>query len=251
MPVGIEVVVENGEATVDFVDPLLKGQGIAALLEVTPPKLVDKVTGPAARVRYRVPEQFARAAGFLDEVSEVEAFVEPVTSSFTDASGFVASPGPSTTDLFAQDVRGGTFRNPPVDPATVGQATITVSVDAGPVVEAIDLGLEPVTTEETPLAPAAPAEDTQEPAATEPVVTQEPTAEPVAEPTPAAEPAEETPADPGGQGYDDGFPDMDWSRPAINAFAAALQPPVGPLDTTGAKNRAEAIAAIKKAVGRD
>jgi hypothetical protein len=244
MPVGIEVVVENGEATVDFVDPLLKGQGIAALLEVTPPKLVDKVTGPAARVRYRVPEQFARAAGFLDEASTVEAFVEPDTSSFTDASGFVASEGPSTTDLFAQDLRGGTFRNDPVEPVKVGEATVAVTVesDLGALTDLVDQ----LSTGDASSVVAAP---TDEPAAvTETVVTEPPAASaPTVEAAPAAEPVVEQ----SGPGYDDGFPDMDWSRPAINAFAAALQPPVGPLDTTGAKNRAEAIAAIKKAVGRD
>lgn len=44
------------------------------------------------------------------------------------------------------------------------------------------------------------------------------------------------------KGYDDGKPDMDWSRKAINEYAAGLKPP---LDTTGEKNKEDALDAIK------
>lgn len=44
------------------------------------------------------------------------------------------------------------------------------------------------------------------------------------------------------KGYDDGQPDMDWSRPAIDEFAARLTPP---LDTTGEKNKPNALKAIE------
>lgn len=46
------------------------------------------------------------------------------------------------------------------------------------------------------------------------------------------------------KGYDDGEPDMDWSRAAIDEYAAKLDPP---LDTTGEKNKQDAIDAIKAA----
>ncbi len=128
MPVGVEVLVEDGIASIEFVDPSLRGIGLTKLLKHAPADQVHKLTSPS--VQYQVPVEYARAAGLLDE-------------------------------------------------AAIG---------------------------------------------------------------------EQDDSDEGAQGYDDGFPDMDWSRPAINEFAAKLEPP---LDTTGEKNKELAIAAIKKAVGRD
>lgn len=52
-------------------------------------------------------------------------------------------------------------------------------------------------------------------------------------------------ADPdAGKGYDDGLPDMDWSRKAIDDYAAKLDPP---LDTTSEANKHDALDAIKAA----
>ena len=124
MPVGVEVLVEDGVAAIEFVDATLRGPGLAELFKHARPDEVQKVTRPSTQ--YLVPVEYARAAGLLDEK-------------------------------------------------------------------------------------AAPA------------------------------PAETTPS----KGYDDGLPDMDWSRPAINDFATKLNPP---LDVTGEKNRATAIAAIKAAM---
>ena len=45
--------------------------------------------------------------------------------------------------------------------------------------------------------------------------------------------------------YDDGLPDMDWSRKAIDDFASKLEPA---LDTTDEKNKPDAIDAIKNAI---
>lgn len=52
---------------------------------------------------------------------------------------------------------------------------------------------------------------------------------------------------PPGRTYDDGLPDMDWSRQAINNYGAALTPPV---DVTGEPNKRAAIAAIAAAASR-
>lgn len=69
MPEGVDVVVEDGFATIEFVDRSLRGAGLAKLLEVgTPPELIEKVTRP--RVAYTVPEGNAREAGLLDESDE-------------------------------------------------------------------------------------------------------------------------------------------------------------------------------------
>ncbi|CAA0134555.1 Uncharacterised protein [Mycolicibacterium vanbaalenii] len=68
MPAGVESVVEDGVATIEFVDPSVRGVGLARLLEHAPADQVSKVTRP--RVAYIVPEEFARAAGLLDAAAE-------------------------------------------------------------------------------------------------------------------------------------------------------------------------------------
>lgn len=71
MPAGIEVVVEEGFATIDFVDGTLRGPGLAKLLEVgTPPEAIEKLTREGPRAVYVVPEGNAREAGLLDEVDD-------------------------------------------------------------------------------------------------------------------------------------------------------------------------------------
>ncbi|MHC9292050.1 hypothetical protein ACRCUN_06255 [Mycobacterium sp. LTG2003] len=72
MPEGVDVVVEDGFATIDFVDKSKRGPGLAKLLEVgTPPDAIEKVTRP--RVLYTVPEGNAREAGLLDEADIPDA----------------------------------------------------------------------------------------------------------------------------------------------------------------------------------
>ena len=72
MPKGVDATVENGFATIEFVDQSLRGPGLAALFAAgTQPELVEKVTRP--RVAYIVPEGNARAAGLLDEAIEAPA----------------------------------------------------------------------------------------------------------------------------------------------------------------------------------
>lgn len=71
MPAGIEVVVEEGFATIDFVDGTLRGPGLAKLLELgTPPEAIEKLTREGPRAVYVVPEGNAREAGLLDEVDD-------------------------------------------------------------------------------------------------------------------------------------------------------------------------------------
>jgi len=66
MPAGVEVTVVDGFATIDFVDRSKRGPGLAALLEVCGPDLVQTLTREGPRRLYRVPEGNARAAGLLD-----------------------------------------------------------------------------------------------------------------------------------------------------------------------------------------
>ncbi|MCV6982098.1 hypothetical protein H7I53_17935 [Mycolicibacterium pulveris] len=126
MPVGVNVSVEGGVATIDFVDRSQRGVGIGRLLRAAgDPGLVEKRTG-GPRPVYRVPVRVAAKAGMIDR---------------------------------------------PTRPAA-------------------------------PQPPAAPS-----------------------------------------RGYDDGWPDMDWSRRAINEFAGAAMTP--PLDVTGEPNKRAALDAIE------
>lgn len=70
MPKGINVFVEDGLATIDFADKRKRGPGLAALLDNTPPELIEKMTRSGPRTLYRVPEGNARLAGLLDAPSE-------------------------------------------------------------------------------------------------------------------------------------------------------------------------------------
>lgn len=168
MPADVDVAVREGFAFIDFKTAAAKGAGIARLLEVGGPATIETLTRTGPRRLYVVPEGNAREAGLLDADSAEIVF--PDTSSFTDASGFVAPSEPSTLDLHAQDVRGGQLRTDTADT------------------------------------------------------------------TPAPVSAPEV------QGYDDGQPDMDWSRKAIDDYAANLG-----IDTTAAKNKHEAIDLIQAA----
>lgn len=179
MPAGVEVVVEGGFATIEFVDPARRGPGLAALLEHTPPDLIEKVTRPA--VRYIVPEGNARAAGLLDKVSRVDALAAPVVTSAADASGATPPEAPSVTELHAQTVRTGSYAG---------------EFDKG--------GIQ------------------------------------IDQSTKSLGDAEKVLPQPGV------FPDMDWSRKDINAYAAGLTPP---LDTTDEPNKQAALEAIAAARG--
>lgn len=69
MPAGVESVVQDGLATIEFVDHAQRGVGLARLLEFAPADQVQKVTRP--RPAYVVPERYARAAGLLDAAGDL------------------------------------------------------------------------------------------------------------------------------------------------------------------------------------
>jgi hypothetical protein len=66
MPYGVNVIVEDGFATLEFTDPRLKATSLGVLLEIGGPETIDIDTGGTCRT-YRVPEGNAREAGLLDE----------------------------------------------------------------------------------------------------------------------------------------------------------------------------------------
>lgn len=66
MPAGIVATIEDGFATLDFVDKTLKGRALAKLIEVGGPRSIDIDTHSGRRYLYTVPEGNAREAGLLD-----------------------------------------------------------------------------------------------------------------------------------------------------------------------------------------
>lgn len=130
MPTGVETFVADGFATIDFVDPALRGPGLTKLHEVGGPESVETITREGPRRKYRVPEGNATAAGLLDS---------PVDATARGDQGWAA-------DLAAADpiAEGGTFRpempsgqfsnETPVSQAEVlgNQSLTTTESEAGP-----------------------------------------------------------------------------------------------------------------------
>lgn len=70
MPEGIIATVDNGFATLDFVDQSQRGQALQKLIDIGGPETIETVTRVGPRRQYRVPEGNAREAGLLDEANE-------------------------------------------------------------------------------------------------------------------------------------------------------------------------------------
>lgn len=72
MPAGIEVEIDNGFATLDFVNKSLRGPALAKLIEEGGPGVVETITREGPRRKYRVPEGNAAAAGLIDGSTPVQ-----------------------------------------------------------------------------------------------------------------------------------------------------------------------------------
>jgi len=66
MPYGVNALVEDGFATLEFTDPRLQATALGVLLDIGGPETIDIDTG-GRRKTYRVPEGNAREAGLLDD----------------------------------------------------------------------------------------------------------------------------------------------------------------------------------------
>lgn len=67
MPDGIHVDLDDGVATVEFLDPALRGPALGVLLGIGGAASIKTITREGPRVKYRVSEELARQAGLLDE----------------------------------------------------------------------------------------------------------------------------------------------------------------------------------------
>lgn len=136
MPKGVETYVDGGGfAVVDFVDPSLRGSGLAKLIEIGGPESVETITRDGPRRKYRVPEGNANEAGLIDNASSVDA----------TASGDVGY----AAHLAAQS------RAVPGNPGLAAHSR--GANDAGPVEQSDVLGNQSVSTTESQT--AAPATD--------------------------------------------------------------------------------------------
>lgn len=80
MPAGIDVVVEDGFAVIDFVDPKQRGPGLQRLIALYGPEVIETMTRTGPRRLYRVPEGNAREAGLVDVPGGLVSVVEPAPS---------------------------------------------------------------------------------------------------------------------------------------------------------------------------
>lgn len=107
MPKGVETFVEGGFATVDFVDPNLKGAALAKLIEIGGPESVEVITRDGPRRKYRVPEGNADAAGLVDTASSVDTTATGdaghAEALATASPAVVNSPGLAATSRGAND----------------------------------------------------------------------------------------------------------------------------------------------------
>lgn len=71
MPNGVETFVDGGFATVDFVNPALRGPALAKLIEIGGPESIQTITRDGPRRKYTVPEGNAREAGLIDGPADV------------------------------------------------------------------------------------------------------------------------------------------------------------------------------------
>lgn len=87
MPEGVVTTVEDGFATIDFVDRKQRGPGLSRLIALYGPEVIETLTRQGPRRLYRVPEGNAREAGLLDgpggEVEEI-VVVHEVPQTYDD-----------------------------------------------------------------------------------------------------------------------------------------------------------------------
>lgn len=244
MPKGIDVLVEEGFATIDFVDRRLRGQGIAALLEHTPAELVEKITRSGPRALYRVPEGNAREAGMLDGENTVDHLADREDTKF--AQQLVDSDPWEGKGVWSQPRR-----------TVKGNAYVNGRDGANGAIQGPLRPNQPTGT--PPARPAAATESaselqarikasTRRPADYQPKPYEKVSGPPIAvtrsglHPARPASTVESAPVEKASTAatYDDGKPDMDWSRSDMDAYAEGLG-----LDPKKFSNKEKLLAAIR------
>jgi hypothetical protein len=251
MPKGVDVIVENGLATIDFVDKATRNAGLAALLANTPAELVEKLTRSGPRATYRVPEGNARAAGLLDT---------PVVALQTGDTGHAAAlaaadPNDGSThwhnpqitvaghahvagrDGVNAHIQGPLRPNKPVAESVPGVPVSAVS--AGPGLAAWVESKVPRPADYAPRPTEHPVPGEM---ATIASVVNAPSPKKVSKPKTQA--TADAPAEPQeGKPYPDGEPSDKWKRPELDAYAWAKKR----LDTSELPSKTAVLEAIANA----
>lgn len=217
MPTGIIATVDDGYATVDFVDPALRGPGLQAVIDIAGPHAIETITRKGPRRQYKMLVGNAEAAGLLDG----------------DESGRLRTAGPdlgAAAALVAADPNVNTGADhadwhTPYDEHTsankfVGTTTVTAARAAA----------APAYTGRANAIGGTNAGDT-------------PThAEVIAHVKKAHPEGGFVGSTPGGEPiYPDGAPSLEWTRAQLDAYAADMTPPI---DTTGLANKQAVLDAI-------
>jgi hypothetical protein len=92
MPIGIEASIEDGFATIDFIDRSLVGPSLEALRQAG--SKVTKETRVGPRARYTMPEGDARAAGLIDGDTDLKPNLAYGDTGFADTLQSVGNVGP-------------------------------------------------------------------------------------------------------------------------------------------------------------
>ncbi|URM86112.1 hypothetical protein SEA_BIGGITYBASS_12 [Gordonia phage BiggityBass] len=98
MPEGIIAEIDEGFATLDFVDRSLRGPALQKLIDIGGPHSIETLTRSGPRRQYRVPEGNAREAGLIDEATE--SLVRGDTGAaqtLADSASTTGSPAPVTS----------------------------------------------------------------------------------------------------------------------------------------------------------
>lgn len=95
---GVEVVVADGFATIDFTDPDRRGPALAKLIDIGGGESIEPLTRRGPRKRYRVPEGNAREAGLLNEATSVNALASGDTGHARRLADVWRGTTPAATD---------------------------------------------------------------------------------------------------------------------------------------------------------
>lgn len=208
MPAGVIAEVVDGYATLDFLDPALRGPALNRLLGIGGPGSIKTVTREGPRRKYIVPEGNAVAAGLLD--------------GFELLAGLRGDTGHAQTLAEAHSVqkrRPGRPRNPTSANTYSGSTTFDQAREAPSVASTVSGGPGVGSTHPLPHA--------------EVIARLKPAVLPAAGPVEAGS-AIEPPAD--------GEPSERWRRDELDAYARRLG-----VDTTELSTKTEVLDAIRKA----
>lgn len=219
MPEGIAVEVENGFATI-APDRAHRAEVLNALLANTPVELIEKLTRSGPVVQYRVPEGNAADAGLLDDIETAE---RPINRKDLRWAQALKDADPNEG--------GGVWHHPT---EVVKNTIYNAGRDGDNIAWYGPLNPNKPGPQEPPPVPAGAAATSASLQAY--VKENSPSPSQISQVSAFSAPAPESTGS-----YDDGKPDMDWSRSALNDYATNL----GITDAASLPNKQAVLDAIR------